>query len=125
LVRCEVVEVRDEPLDRGTADEVRRREAARILPHLEGAVGVACDRQGTQLSSEELAELLGRLLEAPPQRAAVVIGGAEGLDASVLDACRHRIAFGRVTLPHQLARVVLGEQLYRALAIRQGHPYHR
>jgi len=54
-----------------------------------------------------------------------VIGGAEGLDPAVLERARERLALGAITLPHQLARVVAAEQLYRALAIRAGLPYHR
>lgn len=117
--------VKDEPLDRGTAAEVRRREGARLLDALDGWTGIALDRAGRAVSSEDLAALVVRYEETPPQRTAFVIGGAEGLDAPVLAACRERLSLGAVTLPHQLARVVAAEQLYRALAIRAGLPYHR
>ena len=120
-----MVAVRDEPLDRGIAAEVRRREAERILAAAEGWTIVACDRLGTQVASDELAVLIDGLEERAPQKTAFVIGGAEGLDGSVLDVCAHRLAFGRVTLPHQLARVLVAEQIYRALTIRRGLPYHR
>jgi 23S rRNA (pseudouridine1915-N3)-methyltransferase len=117
--------VKDEPLDRGTPDEVRRREGARLTEALDGWTPIAFDRTGRAVSSEDLAELVGRCEETPPRRTAFVIGGAEGLDGAVLGACRERLSLGAVTLPHQLARVVAAEQLYRALAIRAGLPYHR
>jgi 23S rRNA (pseudouridine1915-N3)-methyltransferase len=119
-LKLEVVEVRDEPLQRGTPDEVRAREGRRIVPHLEGCHAIALDRTGTARSSEELAELLRELEERPPQRTAFVIGGACGLDPAVLAASAGRLSLGPLTLPHQLARVVLGEQLYRATTILRG-----
>lgn len=117
--------VRDEPLDRGTPDEIRRREGERLLAALDGWTAIAFDRGGRAIDSEALAELVGRLEEEPPQRTAFVIGGAEGIDGPVLARARERLSLGAITLPHQLARVVAAEQLYRALAIRAGLPYHR
>jgi len=117
--------VKDEPLDRGTPAEIRRREGERLLGALDGWTVVALDRAGRAIDSEGLAALVGRLEEVPPQRTAFVIGGAEGLDAAVLERAAERLALGAITLPHQLARVVAAEQLYRALAIRAGLPYHR
>jgi 23S rRNA (pseudouridine1915-N3)-methyltransferase len=117
--------VRDEPLQRGTPDEVREREGRRILPHLEGCHVVVLDRAGKAHSSEELAVLLQTLEERPPQRSAFVIGGACGVSGAVLGAAGTRLSLGPLTLPHQLARVVLGEQLYRATTILRGEPYHR
>lgn len=124
-MRLEVVEVRDEPLQRGTPDEVREREGKRILPHLEGCHAVVLDRTGRAHTSEELAVLLQTLEECPPQRTAFVIGGACGVSPAVLSAAGTRLSLGPLTLPHQLARVVLGEQLYRATTILRGEPYHR
>jgi 23S rRNA (pseudouridine1915-N3)-methyltransferase len=120
-----VVEVRDEPLQRGTPDEVRDREGKRILPHLDGCHAVVLDAAGRQHTSEELADLVRTLEERPPQRTAFVIGGACGLSEAVLAAADTRLSLGALTLPHQLARVVLGEQLYRATTILRGEPYHR
>ncbi len=117
--------VKDEPLDRGTPDEIRRREGERLLAALGGWTVIALDRTGRAIDSEGLADLVGRLEEEPPQRTAFVIGGAEGLDGPVLERARERLSLGAITLPHQLARVVAAEQLYRALAIRAGLPYHR
>lgn len=117
--------MRDEPLDRGTPDEVRRREGERILAAVDGHRVVAFDVAGDAVSSERLAELVGTWEEQPPQRTALVIGGAAGLAPDVLARAERRLSLGAVTLPHQLARVVVAEQLYRALTIARGHPYHR
>jgi 23S rRNA (pseudouridine1915-N3)-methyltransferase len=125
VLRLEVVEVREEPLQRGTPAEVMAREAARIAPHVEGLRLVGLDRGGAALRSEELATLLRDLEETPPQRTAFVIGGAAGLDSALLERADRRLSLGPLTLPHQLARVVLAEQLYRATTILRGEPYHR
>jgi 23S rRNA (pseudouridine1915-N3)-methyltransferase len=124
-LKLEVVEVRDEPLQRGTPEEVRDREGRRLLPHLDGCHTVLLDRTGRAYASEELAVLLQTLEERPPQRTAFVIGGACGVSPAVLAAAGTRLSLGPLTLPHQLARVVLGEQLYRATTILRGEPYHR
>ena len=120
-----MVVVKDEPLGRGTAAEIRQREGDRIAAATEGWTLVSFDRNGAQITSERLAELVGELEERAPQKTAFVVGGAEGIDPRILAASQHQLAFGRATLPHQLARVVAVEQLYRALTIRRGLPYHR
>jgi 23S rRNA (pseudouridine1915-N3)-methyltransferase len=125
VLKLEVVEVRDEPLQRGTPDEVREREGRRIAPHLDGCHVIALDVGGRPRSSDQLAELLRELEERPPQRSAFVIGGACGLAPAILATAADRLTLGPLTLPHQLARVVLGEQLYRATTILRGEPYHR
>lgn len=116
--------MRDEPLQRGTTSEVRSRERERIAPHLRGFQVVALDSAGVQRSSEELAFLLDRLETTPPQKTAFVIGGAVGLDPSIVSTAAETLSLGPITLPHQLARVVLVEQLFRAMTILRGHPYH-
>jgi 23S rRNA (pseudouridine1915-N3)-methyltransferase len=120
-----VLEVREEPLQGRAASEVLERERRRIEPHLEGAVVACLDRQGRQLSSEQLAAWLGEREERPPQRTAFVIGGSCGLADALLRRADLTLSFGALTLPHQLARVVLAEQLYRATTILRGEPYHR
>lgn len=125
LAKFEVVVVKDEPLDRGTAAEIRQRESDRIAAATAGWTVVCFDKDGEQITSERLAELVGELEERPPQKTAFVVGGAEGIDPRILAGSAHRLAFGRATLPHQLARVVAAEQVYRALTIRRGLPYHR
>jgi 23S rRNA (pseudouridine1915-N3)-methyltransferase len=68
---------------------------------------------------------VGRLRDDGTRHLAFVIGGADGLDASVLNAAREKIAFGPQTWPHALVRVMLAEQIYRAVTILAGSPYHR
>jgi 23S rRNA (pseudouridine1915-N3)-methyltransferase len=88
------------------------------------AYAILLDSRGKQLSSEELAERIGRLRDEGAQRLVFAIGPADGWS----DAARQRadllLSLGRITLPHQLARVVLAEQVYRAFTILAGHPYH-
>ena len=125
LARFDVVEVRDEPLDRGTAAEVRSREGERILRAAEGHRLVCLDVAGERVSSTELAARVVRWEEDAPQRTAFAVGGAEGIAGDVLQRAEATLSLGDVTLPHQLARVVVAEQLYRALTINRGLPYHR
>ncbi len=124
-LRLDVVEVREEPLQRGTTVEVQAREAERIRRACDGWPYVLLDPAGRLVDSEGLAELVRAREEAPPQRTAFVIGGASGLDPALRGDAVEALSLGRITLPHQLARVVLAEQLYRATTIIRGEPYHR
>ena len=113
------------PEARGSPGEVRKREGAALLAALPAdAVAVALDLGGDQPDSEGFAALLARWEEAG-RTPCFIIGGAEGLDPSVTMRADHRIALGPLTWPHFLVRGMLAEQLYRAQAIRQNHPYHR
>lgn len=105
--------------------ELVAREGELLLAAIpRGAVLVAMDPRGVALTSEDLAARLGRMRdEGSP--VAFAIGGADGLDASVLRAARLRLSLGAMTWPHMLARVMLAEQLFRAQSILSGHPYHR
>jgi 23S rRNA (pseudouridine1915-N3)-methyltransferase len=103
----------------------RAEEAARLRARLPaGARIVALARTGAAWSSEELARRLNRWqLEARP--AALLIGGSHGLDPALVAAAADRWSLGPLTLPHELARVVVLEQLYRACTILRGEPYHK
>ena len=94
-------------------------EAGRSSPLL-----FSTDSRGRQVSSEELAEMLGSALDGGVQRIVVAIGPADGWSPETLARAKVVVAFGRITLPHELAAVVAAEQIYRALTIRAGHPYH-
>ena len=85
---------------------------------------VVLDENGRSLASRELASHLGRSLEDPGRRPCFVVGGAFGLSPEVLARADLTLALGPGTLPHELARVVLYEQLYRASSILAGAPYH-
>jgi len=82
------------------------------------------DSKGQQLTSREIASFLGSLQDSGIQQLIFAIGPADGWSAVALSRADKIIAFGRITLPHELAAVVAVEQVYRALTIRAGHPYH-
>ena len=100
-------------------------EAEAILAKLGDAHLVACDEHGQALASRVFAARIGRLRDDGVRRLAYVIGGADGLDAQVLELARERLAFGPQTWPHALVRAMLAEQVYRAVSILAGSPYHR
>jgi 23S rRNA (pseudouridine1915-N3)-methyltransferase len=85
---------------------------------------VMLDSRGKQLTSEELAEAIARVRDSGIQRMVFAIGPADGWSVNARDQANLLLSFGRITLPHQLARVVLAEQVYRAFTILAGHPYH-
>lgn len=100
-------------------------EAEAIRPHLTGAHVIACDERGRPWPSRAFAERIGALRDGGVRRLALVVGGADGLDAELLAAADERLAFGPQTWPHALARVMLAEQVYRAVTLLAGSPYHR
>lgn len=85
---------------------------------------VLLDRQGKQLSSEQIADLVRDYRDGGTQELLFAIGPADGWTTTALNAAHFKLSFGPITLPHELARVVLAEQLYRAFTILKGHPYH-
>jgi 23S rRNA (pseudouridine1915-N3)-methyltransferase len=120
--RLTVAELREEP---GTPAVVKRREAAALigaLPH--DAFAVALDLGGQALDSQGFADRLAQWV-ALSRPVCFLIGGAEGLDTTVLGRADYILSLGTMTWPHLLVRAMLAEQLYRAQAIGQGHPYHR
>ena len=100
-------------------------EAEALRPQLDGAHVIACDEHGKALSSRAFAERLARLRDDGCRKLAFVIGGADGLDAALLGEAQERLAFGVQTWPHALVRAMLAEQVYRAVTILAGSPYHR
>lgn len=105
--------------------EGRRQEGARLRARLPaGALVVALDREGEGWSSEDLAAQLDRW-RTGTRSVALILGGSRGLDPDLLSLANDRWSLGALTLPHQLARVVVVEQLYRAWTILRGEPYHK
>jgi 23S rRNA (pseudouridine1915-N3)-methyltransferase len=86
---------------------------------------IALDEAGRALSSEAFARHLARLRDRGCRDLVFLIGGPDGLAPGLKDAAQERLAFGPQTWPHLMARAMLAEQIYRALAILSGHPYHR
>lgn len=107
----------------------RRRmadEAAQLRRSLpEGAFLVALDERGEDFSSRNFSEMLGRHRDEGCRDMVFVMGGPDGLDPQIRRISGLTLCFGRMTWPHQMARVMLAEQLYRAATILSGHPYHR
>ena len=122
----ETVEIPEEDMNRRSPDEVLAAEGNRISRRIPaGSHVVALDRKlGKQHSSEAVARRLGALGVAGRSDLAVLLGGPLGLSPEILDAADEVWSFGEITLPHALARVVLFEQLYRAVKIERGEKYH-
>lgn len=123
----ETIEVASEPA-RGEADaeRVRRVESARLRERVaERAVLVALDRRGRPWSSRELARYIADAALAARTGISFVIGGAFGLSEELLGGAARRWSLSALTLPHDLARIVVLEQLYRAGTIARGEPYHK
>jgi 23S rRNA (pseudouridine1915-N3)-methyltransferase len=85
---------------------------------------VLMDSRGKEFSSEHFAKFLGDYQDRNPLPIVFAVGGADGFSAETRAAAQHTISLGKMTLAHELARVVLLEQVYRAFTILKGHPYH-
>jgi 23S rRNA (pseudouridine1915-N3)-methyltransferase len=120
----QVIEVEAKGKLEGPALKAREAEAlaAKIPP---GATIVALDERGKTLTSPALAAWIGKQQSDAVSQIVFLIGGADGLDDTLRGRAQLTLAFGALTWPHMLARVMLLEQLYRAQQILAGHPYHR
>jgi 23S rRNA (pseudouridine1915-N3)-methyltransferase len=119
------VEVKEESAKGRTADFVREREGERILAQVPaGTTLVACAEGGKGMTSSVFASWL-QTARDEARDVAIAIGGAFGLSDAVTKAASMRLALAPFTLPHELARVVLAEQVYRAGTITRGEPYHK
>jgi 23S rRNA (pseudouridine1915-N3)-methyltransferase len=133
---------KSEPTDRLLADYIERTaryvacdsqlfdSEAEVLDWLDrqpgrtSAYAILLDSSGQQYTSEEFSAQIGRVRDGGTQRLVFAIGPADGWSVAARRRADLLVSFGRLTLPHQLARVVLAEQVYRALTILAGHPYH-
>lgn len=120
----EVIEIRE-----SRADEAMKRmleesiALANVMP--QGAAVVLLDEKGEALGSQAFATELATWRENNKPAVVFMIGGADGLAASLRDKADLRLSFGKATWPHQLVRAMVLEQIYRAATILSGHPYHR
>lgn len=120
----EIIEIRD-----SRAREVEKRvieesiALATVIP--EGGVTIALDERGDNIDSLAFAGCLKRWREAGRPTATFLLGGADGMTASLRDQAELRLSFGKATWPHQLVRIMLLEQIYRSVTLLSGHPYHR
>ena len=121
----ELVELKPEPRDRGKpVPQLLAAEAVRIGAACKGARVIALDERGESWSTRTLADRVGRWRDSGASLA-FVIGSADGLDDSVRRQAAAIVSLSAMTLPHGLVRVVIAEQLYRAVSLLGGHPYHR
>lgn len=110
----------------GTVAERKRDEASRLTASLpEKTALVVLDETGKILSSEAFADEIQRLRDEGLRDLALLIGGPDGIEPELRGRARLVLSLGRMTWPHQIARILLAEQLYRATTILSGHPYHR
>jgi len=128
--RIEINEVGDEGYAEGLSlaeeEKVKQREWQKLSRHLRtDTFLVALDVHGEQVSSEELAARLDKLALSGRSDITFIIGGSLGLPDQALKQAHWRLSFSRMTFPHQLMRVVLLEQIYRAFKISRGEPYHK
>lgn len=100
-------------------------EAGVLRAHIADSHVIACDERGKARASRAFADEIGALRDRGVRRLVFLIGGADGLDPALVAAAQGTLAFGPQTWPHALARAMLCEQIYRAVSILAGSPYHR
>jgi 23S rRNA (pseudouridine1915-N3)-methyltransferase len=100
-------------------------ESQRLIARHGQGILIRLDERGEAWSSQDLSKRLARWRDAGEDAVSFVIGGADGTSAEVARAARHTVSFGVQTWPHKLVRVMIAEQVYRALSIEAGSPYHR
>jgi 23S rRNA (pseudouridine1915-N3)-methyltransferase len=124
-IRAVTLSETDESRARRAKDRMAEEALALKAAIPADAAVVALDEHGENLASDALAQRIGRWRDEGRPAVVVLIGGPDGLAADLVTGAHLRLAFGRATWPHQLVRIMLLEQLYRAIAILSGHPYHR
>ncbi len=128
-VKLNIIEVKDEktPAMASALEEekIKEVEAERILSKLPNGYVVALTIDGKKYSSEELAKRMEKYDILSKGNLSFVIGGSLGLHKSVIDRADEKLSFSEMTFPHQLMRVILLEQIYRAYRIRNNEPYHK
>jgi 23S rRNA (pseudouridine1915-N3)-methyltransferase len=128
--KVEVIEVADEKapeeLSELEMEQMKQKEGERILAKIsQDAHVIALAINGKMQSSEELADSLDKLATYGKSKVAFVIGGSLGLSDEVLKRANDQLSFSRMTFPHQLMRLILVEQIYRAFRINRNEPYHK
>ncbi|MEW6663376.1 MAG: 23S rRNA (pseudouridine(1915)-N(3))-methyltransferase RlmH [Bacillota bacterium] len=129
-VRVEISEIPDQPAPDNLApaqvEVVKEKEGQRLMAKVkEGSFLVALAMDGKMLSSEELAAWLEQKALSGQSDITFIIGGSHGLSLQVLDQAKFRLSLSPMTFPHQMARLILLEQLYRAFKISRNEPYHK
>lgn len=124
LELAKLVEVQE---SRASNADTRKREEASALEKAlpEGAILVLLDERGKALDSQAFSDAIGRYRDNGKRDMMLAIGGADGLDPELRSKADLVVNLGTMTWPHQLVRILIAEQLYRAVTILSGHPYHR
>ena len=128
--KLEIIEVADEKTPDNASETVetniKNKEAERLLKYIrDDAYLITLEIKGKQLTSEELAQKIDTLGVQGTSHIIFVIGGSLGLGEEVLKRSNYALSFSKMTFPHQLMRVILLEQVYRAYRISSGEPYHK
>lgn len=124
ITKIEIVELTESRAR--SAQERKEQEAEQLLKALpENCVLIALDEHGKNLNSPDFAKLIDRERNNGVSAMAFVIGGPDGHGQALLCKAKAKLALGAMTWPHQIARILLTEQIYRAITILSGHPYHR
>ncbi|TCJ01804.1 23S rRNA (pseudouridine(1915)-N(3))-methyltransferase RlmH [Cytobacillus praedii] len=128
--KIEIIEVPDEKAPEELSEtemlQVKQKEGERILSKIHpDAHVIALAIEGKMKTSEELADGLDKLATYGKSKVTFVIGGSLGLSSEVLQRANEKLSFSKMTFPHQLMRLILVEQVYRAFRILRGEPYHK
>ncbi|NPV42630.1 MAG: 23S rRNA (pseudouridine(1915)-N(3))-methyltransferase RlmH [Firmicutes bacterium] len=125
-----IIEVNDEQAPEGIGqkllEEIKDREGERILKRLDTRSHIiSLDVKGASMSSEEFADYIDKLTISGKSHITFIIGGSVGLSRDILKTSNLVLSFSKMTFPHQLMRIILLEQIYRAFKIIRGEPYHK
>ncbi|NCC84926.1 MAG: 23S rRNA (pseudouridine(1915)-N(3))-methyltransferase RlmH [Clostridia bacterium] len=124
-VRLEIIEVKDAP-DELPEERAKAEEGARLLAQVKpGSLTVALDLAGEEMDSPTFAGRFAKWMEEGGAQVNFLIAGSRGFSEDVLKQCQARLCMGRMTYPHQLARLIFLEQLYRACKILRNEKYHK
>ena len=127
--KLEIIEINDEPipnnLSEKTAEIIKNIEGDKILAKIKNSYIISLDLQGKQYSSEEFAEKIEKISVNSNSSISFIIGGSLGLSNFVINNSNELICFSKMTFPHQLIRLFLLEQIFRAFKIQNNETYHR
>ena len=127
--KLEIIEINDEPipnnLSEKTAEIIKNIEGDKILAKIKNSYIISLDLQGKQYSSEEFAEKVEKISVNSNSSISFIIGGSLGLSNFVINNSNELICFSKMTFPHQLIRLFLLEQIFRAFKIQNNETYHR
>lgn len=122
--KLNIIEVKESTYDLNQIDKAKRDEAERLKKCLDGHL-VALEIGGKSFTSEQFAQHIQALQTNGISTITFLIGGSYGIDKSLSDSCNEKLSFSSFTFPHQLMRVILTEQIYRAFTILNGKTYHK